>query len=508
MIIAGMLFIFIGITIRPLIGEFWHPGIAGAPTPKGWRGCMNVLVTPFAVWEIVVVSFFKIPSYVILIGGGGLLLVYSLTSRLALSLPFVYLSMGTMFTFIFVEWIRVSQGRFCRNLCNALADRVPASFRYMRGIRDNTRTLVTFRSSDYIEGAVAALQWLPPSTEGGPERLASAKATAIIIWKAEEAAKTALLKNKKIHPLESAGVAYRGTTDVAVSPDGLYTAFSDRIGHVYVHKNNVPSGTSQRALLEQNIINLTQDEAALESNIEKTSLVNWLRREDTLFGVNAVTWSPSRPYRLAFGANDSTVKVWYIGETIYERREHASSILTSFSFLDPTARQYLALVYHEHKDIVTDVAWSPDGESIASTSADATVRIWNAGTGQTTRVYKGHTGAVYALSWSPDGSQMATASEDGGVHVWNVRTGEKMIEYRGHQGEVLAVCWSPDGTCIASAGQDKTVQVWNVSSGQIQMTYWTHRKKVLTVAWSLNGQYLASGGEDGTIRVWQKRRRR
>lgn len=490
MIIVGVLFIIVGILSRPLTAEFWQPGIAGAPTPSGWRGCMNVLVTPLALLEILSEMALKIPFYIPLIGGGLLLLVFNLASQLALSHPFFIGSMAIPSSLILVEWIRVSRGRFCVALRNALVDGVPAVMRYLRGIRDNSRTLVMFRGHDYREGAVAALQWLPPSTEGGVERLASVQETSLVVWKVEEARRRTPLKKTPTSRIESTGITYRGATDVAVSPDGLYTAFSDKSGRVFVHKNTFLPGTRQRTLLEQNIINITQDEATLESKVEKTVLVDWLRRNDTLCGVNAVTWAPSLPYRLAFGANDSTVKVWYIGTAVP-------------SSGDSTTHQHQVQVYREHRNIVTDVAWAPDGKSIASASTDATVHIWNAETGKTEKIYTSHTDAVNAICWSPDGLQMASASQDGSVQVWMTFTGETKRVYRGHTGTVLAVAWSPNGKWIASAGQEKTVQVWEATSGHMRMTYWRHRKNVLAVAWPSDGHSIASGDEDGTIRIWQ-----
>jgi WD40 repeat protein len=54
--------------------------------------------------------------------------------------------------------------------------------------------------------------------------------------------------------------------------------------------------------------------------------------------------------------------------------------------------------------VVTSVAWSPDGTRLATTSNDATVRLWNPTTGHTTATLTGHTDRVTAVAWSPDGT--------------------------------------------------------------------------------------------------------
>jgi WD40 repeat protein len=77
-----------------------------------------------------------------------------------------------------------------------------------------------------------------------------------------------------------------------------------------------------------------------------------------------------------------------------------------------------------HKDVVMSVAFSPDGEVLASASLDGTLRLWNVQTGQFIRSLKGHKGYVYSVAFSPDGGVLASASGDGTLRLWNVQTGQ------------------------------------------------------------------------------------
>ncbi|MCD6515575.1 MAG: protein kinase, partial [Candidatus Odinarchaeota archaeon] len=91
-----------------------------------------------------------------------------------------------------------------------------------------------------------------------------------------------------------------------------------------------------------------------------------------------------------------------------------------------------------HASWVYSVAWSPDGKYIASGSRDATVRVWDAASGELLRTLEDHGGWVYSVAWSPDGRYIASGSRDATVRVWDAASGELLRTLEGHEDSVYS----------------------------------------------------------------------
>ncbi|KAG8931679.1 hypothetical protein FRC02_002386 [Tulasnella sp. 418] len=155
-----------------------------------------------------------------------------------------------------------------------------------------------------------------------------------------------------------------------------------------------------------------------------------------------------------------------------------------------------------HTDWVRSVAFSSDGNLVASGSNDKTVGIWNAKTGALIRTLKGHKHTVNSVAFSPDGTRLASGSRDKTISIWDAKTGALIMTLTGHTDSVTSVAYSPDGLQIASGSDDKTVGVWDALAGILITVLQGHTQWVNGVAFSSDGSQIASGSDDKTIVIW------
>lgn len=165
-----------------------------------------------------------------------------------------------------------------------------------------------------------------------------------------------------------------------------------------------------------------------------------------------------------------------------------------------TGRELIRLT--GHRNIVTAVTFSPDGNSLLTGSADSSMRLWDAESGASGQVFLGHLGRVSSVAFSPGGSQAASAGNDKTVRLWSVPTGQNIRQLVGHEGPVRGLAYVDDRRLV-SVSEDGTTRLWDLVAGTQLESFAGHEGSVNAVSVSRDGNLAVTAGSDQTVRLWR-----
>ncbi len=295
---------------------------------------------------------------------------------------------------------------------------------------------------------------------------------------------------------------------IAISPDGLLLAAGTGDGEIrFWHvRDRQPAGLIQAHRAHIWSISFSPDGQFLASSGDDQLIRIWAldRRHPMISAqprhvldeqpstVHAVAFSPDGR-TLATGGYDQKVRLWDVQGGRLQRQLEG------------------------HTGCIYSVAFSPDGRSLASGSDDCTVRIW-ALPGDAVRsaalpqgdlpcqILYGHSERVYSVAFSPNGQFIASGSTDQSVCLWHWQGaalgGQLHQRLVGHRQLVRTVAFSPDSQLIASGSYDETIRLWDVTTGQLRQICRGHCAWIRAVAFVPDGQQIVSGCFDYTIRLW------
>ena len=151
--------------------------------------------------------------------------------------------------------------------------------------------------------------------------------------------------------------------------------------------------------------------------------------------------------------------------------------------------------YVGHEAEILAVAYSPDGKTALSASADHTLNLWDLYSGTVIKSFK-NSGGCNAIAYSPDGKSAWSGSEDHILRKWDLASGEILNSFKGHQDHILSLAISPGGNCaISGAGQDdKTMRLWELGPCETQTSNEVYKFRVKDLCIIPNTNTLLSLG--------------
>ncbi|MBD2001857.1 MULTISPECIES: WD40 repeat domain-containing protein [Cyanophyceae] len=173
-----------------------------------------------------------------------------------------------------------------------------------------------------------------------------------------------------------------------------------------------------------------------------------------------------------------------------------------------------------HKNDVTFLTFSRDGQILVSHSPGETIKLWNLKTGKLLRTLNEKVYAAGVVAITPDVQTLVTVDQkapfnnDKTIKVWNLKTNKLLRTLNGHSQQVNRLAIAADGQTLVSASDDKKVLVWNLKTGKRLQTINPQSTPILSIALSPNGQILATGGgesvdqntsKDTSIKLWDSK---
>ena len=161
------------------------------------------------------------------------------------------------------------------------------------------------------------------------------------------------------------------------------------------------------------------------------------------------------------------------------------------------------IVLKGHQGTINGVAITPDGRQILSVSADGSLKLWDAFSGNPIRSLHGHLMAS-ALGLSLDGKRAFTSGAERKMKLWDVASGQLIRTLptppqEGHAEYITCLAISPDGLQGLTGSWDKTMKLWDLESGNVIHTL---SEDVNNMAFSPDGKQAASAGRDATVKLW------
>lgn len=245
----------------------------------------------------------------------------------------------------------------------------------------------------------------------------------------------------------------RYSTNIKISPNGLYYAISSTDKHIYIHL------------------------------LSTGELISKFPTEHTR-GVSDIAWSPDSIY-LASASDDCTIRVWNV------EFNECIRVLTGHT-------------YH-----ITTLRFNNKGNLLISGSADEAIRIWDVISGKCLKTLSAHSDPIASLDLSWDDSIIASASYDGLIRLFDTDSGQclKTLIYdkftTSSSFPVSCIKFTPNSKYLLATTLDNTIRLWDYMNNKVVKTFTgASLQKYSCNLGFIGGEFVVSGDEVGNLIIW------
>ncbi|MBV8837085.1 MAG: hypothetical protein JO000_11135, partial [Alphaproteobacteria bacterium] len=157
---------------------------------------------------------------------------------------------------------------------------------------------------------------------------------------------------------------------------------------------------------------------------------------------------------------------------------------------------------YDNAGAISTARFSPDSRSVLVATNDGTARIFDATTGAVVHRLTAPRGAMNEGRYAPDGARVVTVGAEKVARLWDAATGQLVAALAGHADTVHWAAFSPDSRIVATAAADRTVKGWRSSDGQLLFDIPALPEDITALMFSPDGRYLAASAADGAVRLW------
>jgi platelet-activating factor acetylhydrolase IB subunit alpha len=127
-----------------------------------------------------------------------------------------------------------------------------------------------------------------------------------------------------------------------------------------------------------------------------------------------------------------------------------------------------------HKDQISQIAFHPLYDILATASKDSSIKIWESESGEIEKTLKGHTKKVNSIAFNRTGTMLASCGQDSMIKIWSMEKQQWIKTISGHEHNISRVKFLPSGDQIVTSSWDKTIKVWEVRTGFCVKTFNGH----------------------------------